>query len=201
MAVRFGSSSRVKNRLPRYSNFWDGTAVYSPFTPTGSYDALATYTVGSGGVSSITFSGIPSTYTHLQIRALHAIDAGGQGVNIRFNGDTGNNYAYHLLYGDGSSAAATSSTSRSTGDLGFSNQASGSAYSVFITDILDYNSSSKYKTVRSLNGTESNNTYNGYVWYASTLWQSTTPINSISMFYDSQSFRQYSQFALYGVKG
>ena len=41
------------------------------FTLTGSYDALATVTVPSGGVSSITFSAIPQTgYSHLQLRTM-----------------------------------------------------------------------------------------------------------------------------------
>ena len=35
---------------------------------TNSYESIATVTVGSGGSSSLTFSSIPATYTHLQIR-------------------------------------------------------------------------------------------------------------------------------------
>ena len=39
------------------------------FSLVGNYDALATVTVPSGGLSSITFAGIPTTgYSHLQIR-------------------------------------------------------------------------------------------------------------------------------------
>jgi len=46
------------------------TGHLNPFTPTGSYDALASYTVPSGGASTITFAGIPTggQYTHLQLR-------------------------------------------------------------------------------------------------------------------------------------
>lgn len=168
---------------------------------TSSYESIATYTVGSGGSSTITFSSIPSDYTHLQIRSIHAINSGGQSVNIRFNSDTGNNYAYHQLYGDGTSAYGDAGTTRSSGLISYSNQASGDSFSAFVVDILDYRSTSKYKTVRSLTGTESNNTYTGYMKFMSSLWQSTSAITSISLFYDSQNFRQYSSFALYGIKG
>ena len=42
-----------------------------PYSPTGSYDALAVYTVPSGGASSIIFAGIPqSGYQHLQLRGI-----------------------------------------------------------------------------------------------------------------------------------
>ena len=125
---------------------------------TSSYESIATVTVGSGGSSNITFSSIPSTYTHLQIRSIHAINSGGQSVNIRFNSDTGNNYAYHQLYGDGSAAYGDAGTTRSSGLISYSNQASGSSFSAFVVDVLDYRSTSKYKTIRSLTGTESNNT-------------------------------------------
>jgi hypothetical protein len=37
---------------------------------TNSYESIATVTVGSGGASEVEFTSIPSTYTHLQIRAL-----------------------------------------------------------------------------------------------------------------------------------
>ena len=35
-----------------------------------SYESIATVTVGAGGSSSISFTSIPSTYKHLQIRAI-----------------------------------------------------------------------------------------------------------------------------------
>ena len=37
---------------------------------TSSYESIATTTVGAGGSSSISFTSIPSTYTHLQVRGL-----------------------------------------------------------------------------------------------------------------------------------
>lgn len=202
MAVRFGVSSTVKNRLPRYSNFWDGTAVYSPFSPTGSYDALATYTVPSGGVSSITFAGIPNTYSHLQIRSIAQCSSTGsdwQRLLVSFNSDTTNsNYVDHLLYGTGSSAAALAETSTRKG-FGTASRSGVSYFAVGVTDVLDYASSSKYKTSRTLTGLDTNG--NGQIRFESNLWMSTSPISSITLtIEDSSNFNQYSQFSLYGIR-
>jgi hypothetical protein len=35
---------------------------------TTSYESIETVTVGSGGSATVTFSSIPATYTHLQIK-------------------------------------------------------------------------------------------------------------------------------------
>jgi hypothetical protein len=56
----------------------------------------------------VTFSSIPATYTHLQIRAIVNLMVVKILIDVlRFNGDTGANYyTYHSLYGNGSSAYA-----------------------------------------------------------------------------------------------
>ena len=76
-----------------------------PWSPEGAYDALATVTVGSTSLSSIVFSGIPTGYKHLQVRYIVKSARTGNPLdelNLRFNGDTGTNYAQHALAGDGS---------------------------------------------------------------------------------------------------
>ena len=196
MAIRFGVSSTVKNRLPRYSNFWDGTAVYNPFSPTGSYDALATYTVPSGGVSSITFAGLPTggQYAHLQIRVMYPTGYWGR---IRFNGDTTtSNYRGHNIQGSGGAVGAGTSANELYFPQGY-NGNTDKPY-VAILDILDYASNSKYKTTRSLEGYDANT--EGYITFCSGLWMSTSAINSFTITSGSTNFGQFSSFALYGVK-
>lgn len=181
---------------------WASSFAKNIFTPTGSYDALATYTVGSGGISEVVFSGIPTggQYTHLQVRCLLRTTSGAY-AGLQFNADTGNNYASHELYGNGSSAAAAAYTSR--GDIPFFPNATSSATSTFtgmIIDVLDFSATTKYKTVRMLGGWDANGS--GYAQFQSGLWQSTSSINQLRLFPAyGQSFTQYSQFALYGVKG
>ena len=93
------------------------------------FTSLQTVTVGSGGQTTITFSSIPPTYTHLQIRWLARENTGAQAdpsqnIRIRFNSDTGSNYSIHRLYGLGSGSGvadgyASQSDIVSTGFPGF----------------------------------------------------------------------------------
>jgi hypothetical protein len=165
---------------------------YSRYQLPTSFESIATTTVGAGGSSTITFSSIPSTYTHLQLRCFNLSG----GSNIRFNSDTGSNYARHYLWGDGAtvtSGANTSQTSMAVMDYsGTSN-----IFTANIVDILDYTNTNKYKTVRTLSGTDTNGA--GSVLLYSGLWLSTSAINTITI--TGGTAAQYSSFALYGIKG
>jgi len=69
-----------------------------------------------------------------------------------------------------------------------------------VIDILDYANANKYKTIRSLSGTDYNNS-NGRLFYSSGNWRSTSAVTTITLTNDSgTNFTQYSSFALYGVK-
>jgi hypothetical protein len=164
----------------------------------GDYQSIATTTVGGGGTSTITFSSIPSTYQHLQLRAFTANASSITGIKARFNSDTGTNYIYHLLYGTGATAAASASGSTSSLQPGFTS--STTAPSVFIMDILDYANTNKYKTTRSLDGGDANGS--GDVVLYSGLWLNTAAVSTITLFLqDSSNFAQYTNYALYGIKG
>ena len=169
------------------------------------YQSISTVTVGSGGVGSVTFSSIPSTYTHLQIRytARSGLSNSGLGTNIylQFNGDSGSNYSIHQLRANGSGifpAGGGSQTSIYAGISVADAAATTGVFGVGVYDILDYASTNKYKTTRLLNGFDNNGT--GVVDLSSGAWLSTSAVNSLTLFPDS-SFAQYSQFALYGIKG
>jgi len=177
------------------------------FAPSGAYDSIATVNVGAGGASTITFSSIPSTYTHLQIRAIARNETAGTGgleSIMRYNGDTGSNYVtYHQMFGDGSAAFSGADLTQPTRMYAFFNPKDGntaSTYGAAVIDILDYANTSKYKTLRSLHGYDTNGA--GYIILRSALWMSTSAINSITFTTENGSdFSQYSQFALYGIKG
>lgn len=169
-----------------------------------SYDSIATVSVGAGGSSSITFSSIPSTYTHLQLRYL-CRDArtayNDSPVDLIFNGSSATAYSKHYLQGDGSSATAGAETSKTYLRLeGAGNNTQSSAFGAGITDILDYTSTTKAKTVRQLFGVDKNG--DGLVRLVSGLWYATPEaITSITLTPFSSPFAQYSHFALYGIKG
>lgn len=170
-----------------------------------SFESIATVTVGSGGVSGITFSSIPSTYKHLQLRIL------GRGANTnaecqfayQFNGDGGSNYSFHLIRANGTSAYADGAASQTAAVATVRYAAANATSQMFgagVTDILDYANTNKYKTVRSIGGTDQNGS--GQVYYSSNLWMSTSAINSIYIYNsDFGNITQYSQIALYGIKG
>lgn len=166
-----------------------------------SFDSIATVTVGAGGSSSITFSSIPNTYTHLQIRGIGAMTSGGMDeCRGQFNSDTATNYSRHYLYGDGSVAGTGAQTSTNNFLVGVNMLSSNSnTFGTVVLDILDYTNTNKYKTTRSLSGVDQNGT--GYVSLVSGNWRSTSAITSITLFPISSTFPQYTKFALYGVKG
>jgi len=167
------------------------------WAPDGAYDSLATVTVGASAVSSIYFAGIPSGYKHLQIRSITRFDTSGE-VDLRFNSDSGSNYSYHRIYGQGTSAVAETAANTAYATVGYSVTAT-NIFSGAVIDILDYANVNKFKTVRSLNGTDTNG--GGLILLDSTCWRSTDAINSITAFSkDSRNFQQYSQFSLYGIK-
>jgi hypothetical protein len=188
----------IKNKLRR-GNLLVGN---DPYIPTD-FESIATVSVGSGGAASVTFSSIPSTYTHLQVRGISRTEnAANQARNFRFyfNGDTASNYAFHLLRGDGSSVVADA-TANSVGVCGVSldDSTTASAYGAAVIDILDYTNTNKYTTLRSLSGGDYNG--GGFMSFHSTLWLNTNAITSIE-FYNAGAieWKEHTTFALYGIK-
>jgi hypothetical protein len=165
---------------------------------TSSYESIATVTVGSGGQNGVTFSSIPSTYKHLQIRYT-ARTSGSQNTVLTFNGDGASNYSTHFVFGQGSimgTGAIANNTYIYTDVL----TGSSTGYNGVIVDILDYTSTTKHKTVKSFSGQDLNGTA-AYVWLASGAWyNSSTAISSLTLNCGT-TYNQYSSFALYGIKG
>lgn len=171
--------------------------------PSGDYQSIATTTVGAGGTGTITFSSIPSTYKHLQVRAISRVTnaVGATDVFFRFNSDSATNYSYHSLYGTGTSALSVGGGGESTmypmSTVGTT--AGAGTFAVGVSDILDYADTNKFKTVRTLTGVDYNGA--GQVLISSGNWRSTAAISTITITSYSNTFAQYTQFALYGIKG
>jgi hypothetical protein len=161
------------------------------------FESIATVTVGAGGTSAVTFSSIPSTYTHLQVRALGK-DASIYGaIFMRLNNDTTSNYSRHGVYGDGSSALAFAAANAPYMNVVTTPVSSG-GFGAAVIDILDYTNTNKNKTVRSLSGNDNNGS--GLISLFSGCWFSTSAVSRIDIISDS-TIGQYSSFALYGIKG
>jgi hypothetical protein len=175
-----------------------------------SFESIATVVVGASSVSSITFSSIPSTYKHLQVRYMvkgARTNNPLEELNLRFNGDTGNNYAQHAIAGDGSAPFAAPGASGNNIELGsgfIGDSQTDSQFGVGIVDILDYGSTTKTKTIRMIGGVDFNGaplTYGGRVGLGSGLWNNTSATTSLTFYGDNADIIQYSHFALYGIKG
>jgi hypothetical protein len=173
-----------------------------PVAPT-SYESIATVSVGSGGQSSISFTSIPSTYKHLQLRCLGRTTAAVDNdvAFITFNSDTGANYVAHDLRGNGgvvASGAYTGLTASYLQRFAGGNQAA-SMFGAVVVDFLDYADTNKFKTFRDLGGYDFNGS--GNIYLSSGLWRSTSAITSMTMTPSSGNWAQYTQFALYGIRG
>lgn len=169
-----------------------------------SYESIATVTLGSTE-STITFSSIPSTYKHLQLRGIMRTSrtGGSDLLSIRFNNDSGGNYSDHALGADGSTVYTDRNVSASFINVqrSASNAYASNIFGAFVIDILDYTSTSKNKTIRALGGFDTNSV--GEVYLNSGDWRnSSTAINRIDLILPNYTtnFLQYTQFALYGIK-
>lgn len=194
---KFSNAGGFKS-LNRYYDMLAGNTTWNPWEPDGAYDSLATVTVPSGGLASIEFAAIPNTYKHLQIRMMALTTASTIQPQMRFNSDAGTNYSRHSLYGDGGLAAAYGQASVNQLIIGglAVGMNSTNPY-VCVIDILDYSSSLKNKTMRSLSGTDRNGT--GEIGLHSGVWLNTAPVTSVSVI-SSGTYAQYTQISLYGVK-
>jgi hypothetical protein len=170
--------------------------------PSGPAFELISTTVLGSPASSITLSSIPSTYKHLQIRGLFHAETSNTitGLNFRFNGSSSVEYNAHYLRGNGSSVYSEQNGADvqipiQLNTPGYNNP---STFSALLTDILDYTSTSKNKTVRSLGGTAIEN----QVILGSGLWINTSVISSITFFLNSGiQLSSGTRVSLYGIKG
>lgn len=155
------------------------------------YEKIATTTLSSTA-SSVTFSSIPSTYTDLVLVTNPA--ASGGDIGMQFNTDTGTNYSYTVIKGNGTTAASVRSTNTSrlymVYDLTMATDFSLNS----IAHIMNYSNATTYKSalIRSNRASAGVETMAG-------LWRSTSAINQVKVL-GSVVFAIGSTFTLYGIK-
>lgn len=200
MAIRRFSTASISTGNSKSTKLWDQETFQS-----GMF-ALATISLTST-VSSVTFSDIPSNYTHLQIRGISRASTSAERNNmfyLTYNGDTAANYSWHALLGNGTSPFAEGAASASIPRTGMSTGATALAGNMgpVIIDILDYSNTSKFKTIKALTGFDNNGA--GEIYFNSTNWRSTSAVTSITLTpfqgNGASSFVANTHFALYGIK-
>jgi len=168
----------------------------------GSIIPLQAFTLSSVQ-SSIEFNNIPQTYKHLQIRFVGRVSNADTADNvfIRFNGDSGSNYSWHYLEGDGTTTASSGGVNQNRilcGRVAAAN-ATANIFGAGIIDILDYNNTNKSTTTRSFTGIDRNCSGNNRI--DSGNWRNNNAITSIQLINGSSTnFVANSSFVLYGVE-
>ena len=164
-------------------------------------EAIAT-TYLEADAASVTFSSIPSTYEHLQLRISGRDDDTGAAtgtMGMRFTSDSGNNYAIHYVAGDGASTTAGGVASRNNIQLyrlaGGSTQST--IYGSMAVDVLNYSDGVTYTTTRAITGM---NGSDSETWFMSGLWMNTTAVNAIELVASADDLVRGSSFTLYGLK-
>jgi hypothetical protein len=194
MAITKIKGTSSFTNLTKYDSFLAGNNI-------NDYESIATVS-GNGSATSLTFSSIPQTYTHLQLRFISRVDSANYTL-MTFNGDSSaSNYTWHQLDGNGSAASAGGATSGVFGGavINFTSGGTSGIYSAAIVDLLDYTNTNKYKTVRSLTGVDKNGS--GNIALNSNVWLSTSAITSLSITFNGGfAIATGSQFALYGIRG
>lgn len=171
----------------------------NPFVIDGEFDPIATVTVGLGGAQSITFSNIPGTYQHLQIRGILRSTVAAAQTNLLLKINGSNLERTHRMESNGASVSANSETNSVITRIAAAN-ATASVFSGFILDVVDYASTTKNKVVRGLSGNDRNGT--GLVEMISGVLVSTSPVTSLTLEEPdtAQKLVQNSILALYGVR-
>ena len=183
--------------------FW--AAASTPSGPTD-YEQIATI-FGTGSATSVLFSNIPQTYKHLQLRAMIRTSFNANVDTIfafNFNNNTNDTQsAVHRLYGTGASVFSTGSTGNYSAALGLTpaNTSTANAHGALILDVLDYNNTSKLKTLRSMYGmTGTTQPEVGMHSALPTAILGTNAITTMQIAFNG-NITSSSRFSLYGIKG
>ena len=190
----------------KYSNLRAGIPLPSP----ASFDLLETQVLASSE-SSVTFSSLSTyaaDYQHLQIRGTvrDTHSSGSARLGIRFNNDTGSNYAYHGLFARGSSVSSYAGSSIPRGwvlvDTPYLNSDANS-FAGFVLDLLDPFETTKNTTTRSFGGyAPSGGSVTQSVVLGSSLWNNTASVTDITLLSEQGTALAIgSRFSLYGIRG
>jgi hypothetical protein len=153
------------------------------------YTPIATNTLGSAA-ATITFSSISGSYTDLII-AGNGIASSDAGIDFQVNSDTGTNYSFTYIYGDGSSTVSGANATSNVGSGGRIGINGG----VALLNFMNYSNTTTYKTIISRGA-------NASVLTIATvaLWRNTNAITAITLKRGGGgNFSTGSTFTLYGI--
>jgi hypothetical protein len=163
------------------------------------FTLIASTEIGSGGVSSVTFSSIPTTYNDLMLFGNARQTTSGRNVGyIRMNG-TG---TYRYLFAEGYATNQLYTSFANTGTELYvgvnASDLTANYFSNFQMYICNYKSTAIKPT--SFYTAENNNSASTfYIQTATGQFPSGSDMNSLTIFPGAGSISQYSNFHLYGI--
>lgn len=193
------------------SDFSAASNSVTPLPP-GAFDSIVTVT-GTGSSNVITFSNIPQTYAHLQLRCFAKNTSTTQAAasyTLRINDVSASSYFTQAIrvYHNGTNFITDSFGAATQTNINIGYAVAGSAnaptsnnmHGISIIDFSNYSSSTVAKTLKSMGGVNLNSNDNG-MWIGSGMFNNTSAITSISLTTTDGNFTSSSTFALYGIKG
>jgi len=154
------------------------------------YEPIATVNVTN--VTTTTFNSLGS-YTDIIVVAGGLTRGTANSVFMRFNSDTGSNYSYTQLVGNGSTASSSRSSNQTGIMVAAGTTGLSSTPTMFICQIQNFSNANTYKTILSRD-TDSNGATEAFVG----LWRNTNAITSITV-YTGGDFTG-GTLSLYGIK-
>jgi hypothetical protein len=164
------------------------------------YQLISSYTVTSGGTSSVTFSSIPQTYTNLIIQgSIKSVrNDSNDWMRININSGTTANVSVNII-GDGNGPSAYGSSSPQEFSIEGGNSNTTNVFGSFTLLFGNYSNTSFSKTLNVETVTEESVSV-GYANLFASSFNTTSAISSINLYPQySSSIAQYSTFYLYGL--
>lgn len=159
------------------------------------YEPIASTTLASG-TAIVTFSSIPQTYTDI-VCIYDAASSVAQDPFSRVNGDSGTNYAYQAITGNGGADSAQQASSQTSLSLNyFGSDSTTLGNNLRKIHFLNYANTNVYKQVIARGGRGNTDG----VSFTINTWINTAAITSISFHTGSGTYSVGSKFSLYGIK-
>ena len=149
----------------------------------------------TAAAASVTFSSIPATYTDLVLVCNLGSTSALQAIIMRANNDTGSNYSYRMMRGNGSTASAEQQASQTQVRIAVAVDTSDKPGDEnIITNIMNYSNTTTFKTFLGRAGQAGTATEANV-----SMWRSTAAINRLDIGLTGSTFVPGSTFTLYGI--
>ena len=170
------------------------------------YFQIATQSIS--GVSTYTFSNIPQTYSHLELRIFNKDSRSPiySSTAFRVNGDTASNYFTEGPQIDKRGVFAPSPNPNSTSLQANANPGSSNSnyYGSGFVKILNYSRTDRFKSTYAVGGyvaLDDGSNEGGLITHQIGAWLNTNAINSITLLSGGGNWQSGSIASLYGIKG